>query len=207
MRELNRWMIGSLVVLALIASRAAAQDKDKMGGMPGGPSAAEMEAMMKAATPGPEHAQIAKQFVGTWDAEVKMVMGPGVEQTSKGTMVNEMILDGRYMTQKYEGEGMMPGQKMIGMGAMGYDNASKKYVGTWLDSMGTGIMYSTGTYDAAMKTYTMECDMCDPMTGKMCHMREVLTVVDDNHHTFEIYGPDPSGKEAKMMTINYSRRM
>ena len=30
----------------------------------------------------------------------------------------------------------------------------KKFVGSWVDNMGTGIMFSEGTYDPATKTFT-----------------------------------------------------
>ena len=31
-----------------------------------------------------------------------------------------------------------------GTGIEGYDNGKKKFVGTWMDNMGTGIMMSEG---------------------------------------------------------------
>jgi hypothetical protein len=36
-------------------------------------------------------------------------------------------------------------------------------------------------------------------------MRQVLTVVDNDHHTFESYDIYPDGKEWKGMTIKYTR--
>jgi hypothetical protein len=49
--------------------------------------------------------------------------------------------------------------------------------------------------------------MNDPMTGKAKSSRMVTTVVDDNHHTMEMFGVPPGGKkEMKMMTIDYVRK-
>ena len=51
-----------------------------------------------------------------------------------------------------------------GHGMEGYDNVKKKFVGTWMDNMGTGIMMSEGDYDPATKTFTYTSEM-EPMPG------------------------------------------
>ena len=49
--------------------------------------------------------------------------------------------------------------------------------------------------------------MNDPVTGKPAKSRMVTTLIDDNRHTFELFGVPPGGKkEAKMMTIDYVRK-
>ena len=49
--------------------------------------------------------------------------------------------------------------------------------------------------------------MSDAMTGKASKARMVTTIVDDNHHTFEMYSVPPGAKkEMKTMTIEYSRK-
>jgi hypothetical protein len=90
---------------------------------------------------------------------------------------------------------------------MGYDNVTKKYFGTWMDNMSTGMMHSTGTWDAAAKQYNFTSEMPDPMTGKMVKCREVLTMTDNDHHTHQMFAPDKSGKEMKCMEIKYTRKM
>ena len=85
------------------------------------------------------------------------------------------------------------------------DPAKKKHVGAWVDNMGTGFMVSTGKCAVGAKTCTMTGTMNDPLTGKPCKVREVLTHNGDNSMTFDMYGPDPSGKEFHMMQILYTR--
>ena len=41
-----------------------------------------------------------------------------------------------------------------GHGTETYDKGKKKYVGSWTDSMSTGLSTSEGTYDATSKTMT-----------------------------------------------------
>jgi hypothetical protein len=100
----------------------------------------------------------------------------------------------------------MNGMPFNGVGVTGFDNVIGKYVWTWIDNMGTGIMTGVGTADASGKVLTMIGTMNDPMTGKPSKSRMVTTIIDDDHHTFEMFGTPPGGKkEVKMMTIDYVR--
>jgi hypothetical protein len=73
-----------------------------------------------------------------------------------------------------------------------------------MDSLGTGIMPSTGSYDAAKKSWTMIGSSANPVTGEDEKMKEVITVVNADKHTFEMFGFD-GGKEELLMRITYTR--
>jgi hypothetical protein len=165
---------------------------------------AMMEKMTKAATPGPEHAKLAK-MAGDWTCKVKYQMDPSQPwQESQTTATVTTLLDGRYIQEVDRGE--MNGMPFNGVGVTGFDNVIGKYVWTWIDNMGTGIMTGVGTADASGKVLTMIGTMNDPMTGKPSKSRMVTTIIDDDHHTFEMFGTPPGGKkEVKMMTIDYVR--
>ena len=60
-----------------------------------------------------------------------------------------------------------------GVGTTGYDNTKKKFVGTWIDSMSTGIMRSEGTADPTGKVITAQAVGSDPLTGKESRTRIV----------------------------------
>jgi len=166
---------------------------------------AMMEKMTKAATPGPQH-EMLKKMAGEWNAKVTSQMDPSQPaQVEQSTSTLTMLMDGRYCQEVASGS--MMGQPFNGMGLTGYDNVLGKFVSTWVDNMGTGIMTSQGTLDSSGKVITWMGSMSDPMTGKVSHSRMVTTIVDDDHHTFEMYGTPPGGKkEVKMMTIEYSRK-
>jgi hypothetical protein len=165
---------------------------------------AMMEAMMKAGTPGDAHKKL-EPFVGTWTTKVKAWMAPGTQpMTSEGTATQEWILDGRYLEQRFSGNFM--GMPFKGEGITGYDNIRKQYFGTWMDSMSTCMMTSTGSLDADGKTLTFTGSMPDPMTGKDAQVIEKITVTDADHHTMEMWSPGPDGKMFKMMEIEYSRK-
>ena len=160
---------------------------------------------MKAATPGPQH-EVLKKMAGDWNAKVTTQMDPSQPaQVQSSTSTLTMLMDGRYCQEVVSGQ--MMGQPFSGMGITGYDNVLGKYVSTWIDNMGTGIMTSTGTADASGKVITWAASMTDPVTGKVSKERMVTTIVDDDHHTLEMYGTPPGAKkEMKTMTIEYSRK-
>ncbi len=166
---------------------------------------AMMDKMMKAATPGAQHAMLTK-MAGEWTCTVKMQMDPSQPpQESQSTATITSLMDGRYIQEVDTGQ--MNGMPFSGMGVYGFDNVSGKYVSTWIDNMGTGIMTSVGTADPSGNVITWIGTMNDPMTGKAAKSRMVSTVVDDSHHTFEMYGMPPGAKkEMKMMTIDYVRK-
>ncbi len=184
---------------------AAAKPGDKpAAGAPGGAGDPHMDAWMKAATPGPEHAKL-KATEGSWNTVTKHWHDPASQpMESKGTCERKWIMDGRYLEEHYSGDFM--GMPFKGLGIGGYDNVQKKYVTTWLDNMGTGIMLFTGTADASGKTFNYTGEYADPMTGKLQKMRSVMKIVDDKSHIFEMYGPGEDGKEFKMMEVTHTKK-
>lgn len=163
-----------------------------------------MEAMIKAGTPGDPHKKL-DVFTGTWETEITMWMAPGAPPAkSRGVAENRMIMDGRYLEQRYKGEFF--GEPFEGIGYTGYDNVRKQYWGTWMDNMSTAMMVSTGALSADGKTWTFKGTTPDPMTGKDSWVDEKITVSDADHHTMEMWGPGPDGKSYKMMEIAYTRK-
>ena len=182
---MKRWIALAAVTL-FVATTALAADAPK------GPSAdqqAMMDKMTKAATPGPQH-EMFKKMAGDWTTKVKYQMDPSQPaQESQGASTITTLMDGRYCQEVATGQ--MMGQPFNGMGITGYDNVMGKYVSTWIDNMGTGIMTSTGTADASGKVITWNGTMSDPVTGKPSKERMVETIVDDSHYTLEMYGTPP----------------
>jgi hypothetical protein len=198
---MKKWIALAAAPLLLAATAFAADTPPAMSAQ----QQAMMEKMTKAATPGPQHAMLMK-MAGEWNAAVKFQMDPSQPwQESQSTTTCTAMMDGRYIQDVTSGQ--MMGMPFSGMGVTGYDNVIGKYVSTWIDNMGTGIMTSVGTADAAGKVITWVGTMSDPMTGKASKERMVTTIVDDNHHTFEMYTVPPGAKkEMKTMTIEYSRK-
>lgn len=155
--------------------------------------------------PGPEH-KILGTLTGSFSAKVKFWMDPkGEPQQSTGTMNRTLIMGGRFLQENYQG--MMGDQKFVGMGLVGYDTHKKKYVSTWIDNMGTGMMNSMGTYNADKKTFTYTSEDDDPYTGVKMKMRDVLRIISEDEAIFEMFRQPSDGKmpEVRVMEIMYSR--
>ena len=179
----------------------------------GQPNEAEMMKQMMELAKLNENHKLLKDSVGTWSYAVKMWMNgdpSSKPEESRGIAKRTAIMDGRFVVMDVAGRMQMPGAdgKMKSMtfkghGLEGYDNVKKKFVGTWMDNMGTGIMMSEGDYDPATKTFTYNSEM-EPMPGMKTAVREVLKMTDKNHMTFEWY-ENRGGQEVKTMEINYTR--
>ncbi|HEV3167746.1 MAG TPA: DUF1579 domain-containing protein [Isosphaeraceae bacterium] len=153
--------------------------------------------------PGPEH-EILKKEAGVWDASVEMSMPDGKTNVSKGVETNTMLSGGIWVVTNFKGK--MMGQDFEGSGVSGYDPNKKKYVGTWVDSMTTGISRIEQTYDAATKTMSGWLEAPDEQ-GKMLKSKTITEWKDDNNRIFTLALPSPDGKEsATVMRITYKRR-
>jgi len=167
-------------------------------------SAAMMKAWQAFMTPGDMQKMLAKSD-GVWDGEVTMWMDPGKPpQKSKSTCTNKMVLNGLYQESVHKGT--MMGMPFEGHGTVGYDNAKKVFVSSWIDNMGSGIMYTEGNWDNASKSVVMKGKSTDPLTGKDTDVKEVLKFLDDNTQVMEMYGTGPDGKDMKMMEIKFTRK-
>jgi hypothetical protein len=196
------WIYCGAIVLATAGAAVGLAQGDKQG-KPQDASAI-MEKMKAFATPGEGH-KVLESRVGNWTIEVKVFEPGETEPTvSTGTSSVKWIFDGRYLHEEVSGSFMeMPFQ---GVGTTGYDNLKKKYVGSWIDNMGTGIGRSEGTYDAATKTFTFSFEAPDVMAGKYVKGRSIEKMVDADHYSAEMYQPGPDGKEYKSMELHYMRK-
>jgi hypothetical protein len=98
-----------------------------------------------------------------------------------------------------------PPTSFEGHGTETYDQGKKRYVGSWTDSMSTGLTTTESTYDAATKTMTGWMEGPD-LTGKVSKMRSTVTMKDPNTRVFSIFNVGPDGKESLGMRITYTRR-
>ncbi len=151
----------------------------------------------------PEH-QVLAEDVGTWDAEMTLWI-PGLPDpvTSKGVEVNELLDGGMWVLSKFESE--LFGQKFVGRGQFGYDPISKKYVGTWIDTMSPHLSTMQGTYDAATKTLTMEVRSIGP-DGKPMISKSVAKTISADKRTYETFEKREGDEWVKTMSVVYTRR-
>ncbi len=188
------------LVLLIVASPVIAKDKKAEKQMD---PQAMMEVYKKLAAPGEPHKLFAS-LAGSWETKTKEWMEPGKPPTeSTGSAEMKMLLDGRFLYQEFNGN--MMGQPFSGVGIDGYDNLRKRYVSTWIDTIGTGIFQMEGMASADGKTITLKGQHAELGGGQMTH-RAVWKIVDSNTQTFDMYGTHHGGKEMKMMEITYTKK-
>lgn len=189
--------------LVAMAAPLAAQEGKKGEPAMSDSMAAMMAEWAKYATPGPEHANLAKMN-GKWTYVSKMTMDPSQPpMESKGTAEQKPVMGGRYFIGEYKGD--MMGQPYEGMGIYGYDIYKKQYFGTWIDNMSTMIMMMTGAgkADGSEITYTGSYE--DPMTKTTKGMREVCKWTGPDSYVMEFYDLVPGQPERKTMEITVTR--
>jgi hypothetical protein len=187
---------------ALLVTHAFAQDSKPQQQMTP-EQKAEMEAYMKAGTPGAPHKALAAT-VGNYDLKIRNWHEPGGQpMEEKGTATRKMALEGRVLVE--EVKSTMMGTPWTGHGMTGYDNVTGKYWSTWNDSMSTGLMVSQGTCDAKHACeYTGSWN--DPIKKGPVKARMTSRHTSPGVEVFEMYGPGKDGKEMKMMEITYTKK-
>jgi hypothetical protein len=194
------------------ATSSPGGDASPGGSAAGQPDPAEMMNMMMEMAKLNDNHKLLGELVGSWTYKVKMWMDPAAPPLeSKGTATRRAEMGGRYFVAETSGNFPMPGPdgKMKdfdfkGRSTEAYDNAKKKFVSSWIDNMGTGIMLSEGTYDASTKTFTYH-SAYDMAPGVQTKIRETIKIADKDHHTMEWF-EDRGGQEVKTMEIAYTRK-
>ena len=207
--------VGCLTLLLALAPGRPAEAQDTNaapGGSAGQPDAAALAAMAQLTQPGENH-KIFDQTTGDWTYVIKFWTSPDTNTpplVSTGASTTKGIMGGRYFVTDTSGKMSMPGPDgkltdvdFIGQEIAGYDNVKRKYVSSWIDNMGTGILRLEGTYDPTAKALTYRGKE-EEVPGVINQVREVITFTDPDHHLMEYY-MEAGGHETKAMEVAYTR--
>ena len=149
---------------------------------------------------GPEF-ELLKKDVGEWDAAITVTPGPGAgPQESTGRLTGRLISGGRWLVTDFKNHTT----GFEGHGIYGYNPASKRFVGTWVDDMRTNIYVGEGQWDATSQTMTYVWSATLP-SGQAMTWRETSETVSENERVFRVLFPSPDGGEFEMMRVFYHR--
>jgi hypothetical protein len=184
-------------------ARTTTNKAAKKAGAKGATSEAAMMAQWQSAmTPGASHKRL-DPLVGKFKAKTEFVMAPGVPpMVHEGTSENRWVLGGRYLEQAYRGS--MMGMPFEGIGYTGYDNPGKRYVGTWMDTFGTGLMNSVGVGRPTASKMNFVAEAVEP-SGKKIVFDAIITIKNRDHHSYEMWTKAPNGKRFRNMIVTYVR--
>jgi Protein of unknown function (DUF1579) len=145
--------------------------------------------------------ELLKKDVGEWDASITITPGPGAApQESTGRLVGRLISGGRWLVTDFKNHTT----GFEGHGIYGYNPASKRYVGTWVDDMRTNIYVGEGQWDETSRTMTYVWSAAMP-NGQAMTWKETSETVSENERVFRVLFPSPGGSEFEMMRVFYRR--
>jgi hypothetical protein len=150
--------------------------------------------------PGPqkEHEWLTK-FAGEWETESEAVAGPGQPAMKcKGTIQSRM-LGGFWVISELKSD--MMGTPITAIQTIGYDSQSKKYVGTWVDSMMNYLWKYTGSVDDSGKILTLEAEGPNfVQPGKLAKFRDIYEFKSPDHIVLSSAMQGDDGKWTTFMT-------
>ncbi len=149
---------------------------------------------------GPE-LELLKKDVGEWDAALTITPSPGAApQESTGRLVGRLISGGRWLVTDFKNHTT----GFEGHGIYGYNAATKRYVGTWVDDTRTNIYVGEGQWDPKSRTMTYVWSATMP-NGKAMNWKETSEAVSESEQVFRVLFPGPDGGEFEMMRAVYRR--
>jgi len=149
---------------------------------------------------GPELALLGKD-VGAWSAEITVTPQPGAEpQSSTGRLIARLICGGRWQVSDFKNHTT----GFEGHGIYGFNPATRRYVGTWVDDMRSSLYLGEGDWDEASRTMTFHWSAALP-GGRSMTWREITTSISDSERDFRVVFPGPDGQDFQMMHVRYRR--
>jgi hypothetical protein len=151
-----------------------------------------------------EH-ELLQQFAGDWTVKADTVAAPGQEAPACEGTESAQVIGGFWLVGNSHLS--TQGTSVNNLLTIGYDPETKKYVGTFVCSMGSTLWHYQGTMDATGKKLTLETEgqSCIDLSKK-ANYREILELKDPDHKTFTSYIQDDQGDWVKLVEMDYRRK-
>jgi hypothetical protein len=151
-----------------------------------------------------EH-EVLKQFVGEWNTMSEGVAGPDQPAMKCEGKIKSKMLGGFWVVNEMESN--TPGFQMTGLQTVGYDMKSKKYVGTWVDSMMNHMWKYEGNWDEAGKVLTLQAEGPNFMEGgKSAQFRDIYQFKTKDQIAISSQMQGEDGKWVTFMTGTATRK-
>ncbi|WP_254506639.1 DUF1579 domain-containing protein [Anatilimnocola floriformis] len=156
------------------------------------------------AKPTKEHELLA-QFAGEWNCTAETVPAPGQEPFKcEGTESAKMV-GGLWLVS--EGKASPGGMPVTSQLTVGYNVASKKYVGNFFCTADTTLWQYTGSMDDSGKKLTLLTEGPSPLDPtKRAKFRETLELKDKDLKTFTSEMQNEDGSWLTFVKMEYRRK-
>jgi len=173
----------------------------------------DLKALTLRSAPGAEHKAL-QPLIGKFKVEKKLFVAMGTADkpaTSTGMIATrEWVGDGRFLRDVITGK--VAGNAYWREGLLGYNPSNKRYEWNTADNV-TPIMMQYRSKNGSSRANPIEMSGAftdlgvtgEENVGKPVMMRTVITVVDSDHHTFEIYFTTPEGIELLADRMEFTR--
>jgi len=159
--------------------------------------------LQRALTPGEPHQQLAK-LAGNWRTQSRSMLEPGSPPIDGvGTSEVKVVMDGRFVVETHASMSGMGPYK--GLGVYGYDNVTQRYQGTWVDTLGTGMLTLEGKADATGQLIEWTVAASDPLLNERKSIRAVTRHESDSRYTFTLIDK-VKDEEFIRLRITYTRQ-
>lgn len=126
---------------------------------------------------------------------------------SDGTTTNEMVLNDRFLASSVVGVLNIDGKAapIKGQGMIGYDSTKKAFTSVWADTLSPGMMLGKGSYDSKTKSIKETGQFINPLTGTQDNFSSQIDFTGPRTYKKTLYVVGKSGKQTKLMEIEYTR--
>lgn len=188
-------VIASLVVVVLLLVGSFVR--------PSGAAEPKVE-MPKMPAPEKEHTWVT-QLAGEWESEAECMMEPGKPPVKAKGSETARAVGGFWVLSEIRMK--MMENEVTGILTLGYDPEKKRFVGTWVDSMGSFMWRYTGSLDAAGKVLTLDTEGPNMMKpGTTAKFKEVVELKDKDTKVFSSSMQMEDGTWVKFMTSTSRRK-
>ncbi len=163
----------------------------------------DLKALASRAEPGAAHKAL-QPLVGKFKVEKKIFVAMGTKNkpaiSVAMTATREWVGDGRFLREITQGK--VNGAPYWREGLLGFNPSNQRYEWSTADNV-TPIMMQYRSKNGTMRYNPIELSGAftdlgvtgEENVGKPVMMRTVITITDNDHHTFEIYFTTPEGTE------------
>ncbi len=158
------------------------------------------------ATPIEKEHKWLQQFVGEWDTESEIAVGPDQPPLKLKGIQSARSIGGLWIVSEIKGDTPI-GTPMYAVLTLGFDPQKKKFVGTWIDSATAYLWIYEGSLDTAGKILTLDTQGPNPMSaGKTAKFREVIEFKSKDHKVFTSSMQSEDGQWQTFVTANFRRK-